>query len=331
MEALIFPFLLIVFILIAILALFLRRFFLFIIFFLISLVSNNWIEFFSLTSKSGSILDETKNIKVLCFNLKSSQEYFEDNRPFIVDFLFKENADILFLSEFYANRTYNLLPILAERYPFIGAKEGKGILSSSIFLSKYPIVECEKIEVEKNIIIKEFSIDEDSLSKNNTKHNSIYKTSFDIDGQQLSIIGTHLIGNNFYSNTESYSIDSINSFGYLKSYLKNVHESYRYRALQADAVCEAIDSISSPLIVMGDMNDIGGSYTIRSLENKGLEDAWWNGGWGYGTTFEQGWLKLRLDHILYSPKSLKLRSIKTIDTGMSDHKCLVAEFELCIY
>lgn len=51
------------------------------------------------------------------------------------------------------------------------------------------------------------------------------------------------------------------------------------------------------------------------------------GGNGYGCTFHDGWLQLRIDHILHS-KGLNLESIKVIDTDLSDHNAVVAGFSI---
>lgn len=85
---------------------------------------------------------------------------------------------------------------------------------------------------------------------------------------------------------------------------------------------------------MGDMNDISGSYTLRRIESvellrhgsAGLTDAWWKGGFGYGTTYHDHSLRLRLDYILYDEDRLTLTDVKEIDTDASDHNALVGGF-----
>ena len=78
---------------------------------------------------------------------------------------------------------------------------------------------------------------------------------------------------------------------------------------------------------MGDMNDFNVSAPMDSLRDVGLKNAWWEAGLGYGTTYHDGWLRLRIDHILYS-KELKLESIKVIETDLSDHNPIVAGFSM---
>ena len=81
-----------------------------------------------------------------------------------------------------------------------------------------------------------------------------------------------------------------------------------------------------PIIVVGDFNDVSGSYTLSCIKDIGLSDAWWEGGFGYGTTFHNKWLRLRLDHILYPKDKLKLQSVKVINSDLSDHNALIADF-----
>lgn len=105
-------------------------------------------------------------------------------------------------------------------------------------------------------------------------------------------------------------------------------EGYRNRTLEADAIYEALQHESYPAIVMGDMNDISGSYTLGRIESAGLTDAWWKGGFGYGTTYHDHGLRLRLDHILYDEERLTLSDVKVIDTDASDHNAFVGGFRI---
>ena len=113
---------------------------------------------------------------------------------------------------------------------------------------------------------------------------------------------------------------------HLSSSRKDIIGGFRKRALEADSIYEALCEEKSPTIVMGDLNDVSGSYTISRIKDLGLSDAWWEGGFGYGTTFHNRWVRLRLDHILYTKDRLKLQSIKVIDSNLSDHNALIANF-----
>ena len=78
---------------------------------------------------------------------------------------------------------------------------------------------------------------------------------------------------------------------------------------------------------MGDMNDFNHSAPMDSLKDVGMRNAWWEGGFGYGATYHEGWLRLRIDHIYYNDK-LSLKGVKVINTDLSDHNILIADFSI---
>ena len=108
-------------------------------------------------------------------------------------------------------------------------------------------------------------------------------------------------------------------------YFKDVNHAYSKRIKEAGEIAREVSQLEKPVIVLGDMNDVGGSKTIRQIESVGLKDAWWEGGFGYGATIHKP-LPYRIDHILYS-KQLKLNRVKVISSeGLSDHDAIFAEF-----
>ncbi len=113
---------------------------------------------------------------------------------------------------------------------------------------------------------------------------------------------------------------------HLSSSRKDLIGGFKNRASEADSINKEICAEKNPLIVMGDLNDVSGSYTISRIKDIGLSDAWWEGGLGYGSTFHNKWLRLRLDHILYKDSKLDLQYVKVIDSDLSDHNALVAGF-----
>ena len=113
---------------------------------------------------------------------------------------------------------------------------------------------------------------------------------------------------------------------HLSSSRKDFLEGLRHRKQESDSIYKSVIKENHPIIVMGDMNDISGSYTINHLKDAGLKDAWWEGGCGYGATYHDGWLRLRVDHVLFDNKRLELREVKVIDNDLSDHNALIARF-----
>jgi endonuclease/exonuclease/phosphatase (EEP) superfamily protein YafD len=78
---------------------------------------------------------------------------------------------------------------------------------------------------------------------------------------------------------------------------------------------------------MGDMNDFNVSAPMDSLKDAGMKNAWWEGGFGYGATYHEGWLRLRIDHIYYNDK-LRLKDVKVVKTDLSVHNILIADFSV---
>ena len=113
---------------------------------------------------------------------------------------------------------------------------------------------------------------------------------------------------------------------HLSSSRKDLIGGFRNRVAEADSIYKVVCDEKGPIIVVGDFNDVSGSYTLSCIKDIGLSDAWWEGGFGYGTTFHNKWLRLRLDHILYPKDKLKLQSVKVINSDLSDHNALIADF-----
>lgn len=115
---------------------------------------------------------------------------------------------------------------------------------------------------------------------------------------------------------------------HLSSSNNHIRKGYQNRRYESESIYETINKESHPIIVMGDLNDISGSYTIEHIKDAGLKDAWWRGGFGYGATFHERWIKLRLDHILYQESKLDLQYVKRIESKLSDHNALVASLKM---
>lgn len=137
------------------------------------------------------------------------------------------------------------------------------------------------------------------------KHSLNNKVHVFIGKDTLTIVGCHLSSSNHH-----------------------IMRGYQYRTKEADAIYDNIKDEQYPTIVMGDLNDISGSYAVERIKEAGLKDAWWKGGFGYGSTFHDRWLRLRLDHILYQDNKLDLEYVKVIDSNLSDHNALVAGFSI---
>lgn len=151
----------------------------------------------------------------------------------------------------------------------------------------------------------------------------------------LRLFCCHLASNNTFKNEDGsvfyMTPDSLSDINSLKYYLENYSSVSEVRHEQVHNICDSL-KVGIPTIIMGDMNDLGGSETLRHLKKAGFRDAWWTGGLGYGATYHEP-LPFRIDHIYYSPE-LRLHDIRILrsaDWGtesvpLSDHDALVATF-----
>ena len=232
-------------------------------------------------------------IKVMTFNVNSPGTDFEKKKSEIIAQIEAEDPDFLYLPELgtAGNEMHERLKAV---YPFTNAPLHLRDDGVEPFYSKWPI----------DTII--------GLSDPHAYH-SIYRIQVSKETDTLAIYCCHL---------------SSNLLDFSPNKLDALKKGYEERAKEADILYDALTHEKYPAIVMGDMNDISGSYTLRRIESAGLTDASWKGGFGYGTTYHDHGLRLRLDHILYNEDRLQLTDVKVIDTDASDHNALVGGFRI---
>jgi endonuclease/exonuclease/phosphatase family metal-dependent hydrolase len=112
-----------------------------------------------------------------------------------------------------------------------------------------------------------------------------------------------------------------------KPFLSRFNTAYIKRSREAEKVATIIRQSPYPTIVCGDYNDLPYSYTYTTIK-RNLADAFSKKGQGFGRTYNGISTTLRIDHILFSDSSLHLKAFKTIQTDLSDHNPVLANFEL---
>lgn len=236
---------------------------------------------------------EVGQIRVMTFNVNSPGAEFEKNKSGIIALIETENPDFLYLPEL-GTAGNDVHERMKQIYPHTNAPLHLRDDGVEPFYSKWPI----------DTII--------DLSNPHAYH-SIYRIQVSKETDTIAIYCCHL---------------SSNLLDFSPNKWDALQKGYEERAQEADILYDALTHEKYPAIVMGDMNDISGSYTLRRIESAGLTDAWWKGGFGYGTTYHDHGLRLRLDHILYDEDRLTLSDVKVIDTDASDHNELVGGFRI---
>lgn len=245
-------------------------------------------------------------LKVMTWNVHCSKSADKIRQKKIAELILKENADFVLLNEFNQDSCKIADSLLKVRYHYI--EEGHNHKKSSdIFYSKYVITNSGRIKAP----VKGFPF-------------QVIKTTIAVGRDSVQIIGVHLTSNQYDGSSWGKKND-LEKDSNLS--LAKYEAGQEKRCSQAEWIGVEVLKSKHPVIVMGDMNDFNCSAPLDTLMSCGLKDSWWEGGNGYGSTFHDGWLRLRIDHILHSGK-LKLQNIKVIDTNLSDHNPVIAGFSL---
>ena len=245
--------------------------------------------------------DGEKDFKVLTWNIHCFSKADNLTQRKISEQILKEDADIILLNEYPLDSCLVIDSLLSGYYPY---KEDVGATTQigNVIYSKCRLIESGKLNEDfSNALFCKLWLDKDSLY----------------------ILGCHLVGNNSEGQIEINDADSLRRVKTFWEYYRNAQEK---RKEDAHFLKKAVKESTLPMIVMGDMNDFNHSAPMDSLMDAGMKNAWWKGGFGYGATYHEGWLRLRIDHIYYNEK-LKLKGVKVVETDLSDHNILVADFE----
>ena len=247
--------------------------------------------------------EEKCELKVMTWNVHCSEGADNDRQRRIAELILKEDADFVQLNEFNQDSCKVMDSLLKSKYPFTEEYQSHR-KSGDIFYSKRAMTNSGHvyIPIPGKLI-------------------QTIKATIAIEVDSVQIFGVHMASNHYDdSSIEKEFVSDTTSFDRYK-------DAQDIRCFQAHWTKMAVQESVHPVIVMGDMNDFSCSAPLDTLSSCGLKNAWWEGGNGYGCTFHDGWMRLRIDHILYSEK-LKLQSIKVIDTNLSDHNPVVAGFSI---
>ena len=148
-------------------------------------------------------------------------------------------------------------------------------------------------------------------------------------GHWISVFACHLRSSAYSTARRSMKEGSLWSEG-ITLYLDNYKFGKKIRDYEADNLRIYLDSLEAtdtPIIIAGDFNDWSGSYCMNTIRGGKFKDAWWEGELGFGITYDEWHLKLRLDHILFN-HFLLLQKAKVGKNPFSDHLPLIADFKL---
>lgn len=292
-------------------------------------------------SPSETIQQGSKKIKITTYNvhLFDLGGWTKDNstQKKIVDFIREESPDILCLQEFYMDIKDPKQPfteVIANLgYPYFeftkkseytksritssAAPNEKLAVGIAVF-SKYPLSQKKDLTLPGSdsykAMLTDVQVNEDLVMKLLVTH----LQSFRLGNEEINFI--EKVKDNLELSTQKEQET--------KSLLKKLMQASHIRAQQANFIADILrGNKRNPMVLVGDFNDIPGSYVYQTLSSE-LRDPFLSKGFGFGRTFNAISPTLRIDHIFYNPSFMKPLSYEIAQQTMSDHYPLMVEFIL---
>lgn len=278
---------------------------------------------------------EKGNFKILTYNIFTASEYFtsvRENPIELSEFLKAQGADVIVFEEYYGDRCIALRKLLEDVYPYM---EYQRFHCSQAVYSKYPLSNWNEMVVN----LEDNALDEYRFRRakqlDDLRRMQPYRynasVTVNLPGDSIRLVTCHLASTNF-DQSRMIVGDSLSLGEKIKVYAKCLAAGFLEREVEAEYVMKEVKEYRSKgvkTIVLGDMNSVPGSQTLRILKRGGLlKNAWWEKGSGLGLTFhEHKVMHFRLDHIFHT-EDLEIKNIRVIDADYSDHKPVVADFQL---
>jgi endonuclease/exonuclease/phosphatase family metal-dependent hydrolase len=239
-------------------------------------------------------------LKVTSYNVRLFDLYNWSNnkktRDRMLDFLRKENSDILLFQEFYSDddNAFTNADSLekhlgmehhAEHYTITLRKTNHWGMA---LYSRYPIVRSGAINFSTR------------------SNNSCLFADIAAKGDTVRVYNIHLQSLHFKKEDYDF-IDSLTSEGNARvesmkgsrRIASKIKQAFIKRAEQVELVHKHMQSSPYPVVLAGDFNDSPVSYSYQRL-SQGLQDAWVGHAFGFGQTFHDNLFNLRIDYILHS-------------------------------
>lgn len=320
--SLLFPLLLIINIVFAIISLFLNNLYFFIHLFVIVLTFSSFKKFFSL-----HFTNKEEGIKIMSFNVRLFDLYNwtknKETRNKIFDLLKKEDADILCIQEFFYTENKN--------FKFSTLDTMKTFLNSKNVHAYYPFAVRAKDKMGIATFTKFPIINKGNIDFNDKSYNSCIYTDILYKNDTIRIYNVHLASIKLFQKDIKYRDNNgkvVTKFENTESIFKKLKYAFIKRAKQSKIISEHISKCKYPVILCGDFNDISSSfaYYIIAEKNK-LNDAFIKKGFGFGQTYIGNYPSFRIDYILFD-NNLICNAYKTINLKLSDHKAIESFLEI---
>lgn len=258
--------------------------------------------------------DYTRRLTVLTYNTHRMGEFRKPPQNRVLQYLLRQDADIICLQEVevYRDATYltlgELRGTLREKYPYsyidFSVYNSRRQFGNVVF-SRYPLINKQTIRYP-------------------SRANISSRCDVVVGADTLRLITNHLESNRFDRGDFAEHIANGDSLKQSAHRLGNKWgKASAMRHEQARSVHREVEQSPYPTIVVGDFNDLAWSYTYWRVRGT-MRDCFLSTSWGqYGATYVYHHLGARIDYILCS-RQLHPAECHVERVRHSDHYPVVA-------
>lgn len=270
------------------------------------------------------------SFRIMVYNVNGTvEDTIHENGVCLLDIVEEQKPDILCLHELGAVGFSQIEQSLDSIYGYSDDHLLKKNRDRYVLYSRFPIQNFRQYSGCGDVLVPEAdSLIDDEIKKLHEKM-PIFSADIEVEkGRWITVFSCHLRSNAYSTARRSMDRDSTSWFDGIPLYYKNYKQAHAIRNWEARQLRQYIDSLQAmdrPVIVAGDLNDFCGSDCLNTIQGDDLSDAWWERGNGFGFTYDEWHLKLRLDHILYD-SHFDCIDIVVPKYQLSDHYPIVADF-----
>ena len=289
---------------------------------------NSYFELFAINNENK---DETRNrtFRVMTYNINATldDKDIEAFKTSLIDEIVKYSPDILCLQEM-SSTLYKCVHTSLDS--IFGYNESNNKEPSQYLIySKRPVKDYKRYPY----VLQFDSIGSKSLKVYSTKLKwglPVYSAEIEVEPDKWIIFFSVHLRSSAYSTARRSMGEDASWIKGLPMYFENYRDGRKIRNYEVENIrhhLEALEAEDKPILIAGDFNDWSGSNCMIKIRKGLYKDAWWEGGFGFGITYDEWHLKLRLDHILYS-RHFRLENVYVEKSEFSDHRPLIADFSL---
>lgn len=266
-----------------------------------------------------------KTLKVLTYNTLHCIDQEKPSLPYsrTLSYMLNSGADVICTQELFGLRgtttrkrahvTQAQIDSMNTLYPYRVVNHS---LELNIY-SKYPVT----------------AYSDQFESRKSPAHYQLY--TVDVGGRKVNFLNVHMSSYRLSSKEKSLTgglrqdpLGTVRKdLGMRGSIYAKLRDAFIERADGARQMAALVKDIPGPLIMLGDFNDVPGSYMYRVLRNAGLEDAYTQVGRGLMYTFNANHFLFHIDQVLYRPdQGLTPVAMEKGTLKSSDHFPLLTTF-----